>query len=150
MNDFEFPKHPLMLGVTVITALVGEPPNEVPDATKEEILPIPEDARPIELLLLDQENEAPTVPLKLIGSKEIPSHFSKLDISSTVGVAFIVIGLDFILKQEPEVLYTTLYEPELEAATLILPVDGLITNPFPAENTPPLVPCIVGVKSSLF
>ena len=67
------PAQLLAVGVTVITPLIGELVVLVP--AKDEILPVPLAARPIDVLVFDQLYVAPlTALLKLIAVTFAPLH----------------------------------------------------------------------------
>ena len=62
----------------------------------EVILPLPDAASPIEVVLFVQLNVVPTiVPLKLISVVEVPTQFVWFAILSTVGIGFTVTVITF-------------------------------------------------------
>ena len=101
----------MVVGVTVIVNVVGEPVQVVPPlvyvgvtvivavtgavvvftAVKEGILPVPLAARPIEVVLLVQLYTVPvTAPVKLIAVVAVPLHNDWLATVFTVGIGFTV------------------------------------------------------------
>ena len=80
----------MAVGVTVIVAVTGSAPVLV--AVKAAILPAPDAARPMEVLLLVQLNTVPaTAPVKLMAVVVAPLHNVWLATAFTVGVGFTVI-----------------------------------------------------------
>jgi len=80
----------LAVGVTVIVAVIGLAVALV--AVKAAILPVPDAARPIAVLLLVQLNVVPaTAPAKVMAVVVAPLHSVWLATALTVGVGFTVI-----------------------------------------------------------
>jgi hypothetical protein len=76
-------------GVTVMVAVTGTGPAFV--AVKEGMLPLPEDTRPIDVVLLDQEYTVPgTVPEKATEATVPPLHATTFAIAFTVGIGLTV------------------------------------------------------------
>jgi hypothetical protein len=83
------PVQPLAEGVTVIVAVIGA--LVVLVAVNDAILPVPEAASPIAVLLLVQLKVVPaTAPVKLTAAVADPLHNNWLATAFTVGVGFTV------------------------------------------------------------
>ena len=90
VNVIDGPLQPLATGVTVIVAVTGALVVFV--AVKAAILPVPDAARPMLVLLFVQLNVVPpTAPVKLIAVVVAPLHSVWLATAFTVGVGFTVI-----------------------------------------------------------
>jgi hypothetical protein len=85
------PEQPLTLGVTVIVAVTAEALELL--SVKEEILPVPDEGRPMEVVLLVQLNTVPLIlPEKVSAPEAAPAHFISLAGVVTSGGVFTVIG----------------------------------------------------------
>jgi hypothetical protein len=107
VNDFEFGPtltHPFLVAVTVIVPTISTP-LKLEGATKAGMLPLPDAARPIDVLVLDQlkVSAPPVFAEKLIAEIASPEQTEMLGTTAKTGWGLTVIENDFelapVLKQ---------------------------------------------------
>jgi hypothetical protein len=117
VNDWAVPTHPSNEGVTVIVAVTGAVPPLV--AVKGEILPVPDPARLIDVLLLVHENVEE--PPDLIVAKFIASVSAPLHLVWSAGSLTWPLGLTVIVN-----VWGVPAHPSNEGETVIVAIAGVL------------------------
>lgn len=126
VNEPGVPGHPLAEGVAVMVAVTGAEPVFV--AVNEDILPLPEPAKPMEGVLFTHANVVPgTGPAKFTAVVAAPLHTVSLGILFTVGEGFTVMVNEVGVPGQPLA----------EGVAVMVAVTGV-------------VPVLVAVKAPMF
>jgi hypothetical protein len=132
-KDVGAPEQPVADGVTVIFAVAIDAP-ELP-AVNDAILPIPLDARPIDVLSFVQLYVAPLIaPLKLIAAVDAPLHNTCPETSSTVGV-----GLTLIVNEVAEPTQpvadgvAVIFAVAIDVPAFVAVNDAMLPTPLPVS-----------------